>query len=96
MHGWDLDITEKNDTISAYLKKYAEMEVQSSLKGLRKRENLISVSLEMHVIFFSIWETMSTIPKLINFYEEFTQSFLASNYEVVQSKRKLTFAKAVL
>ena len=39
---------------------------------------------------------MSTIPKLINFYEEFTQSFLASNYEVVQSKRKLTFPKAVL
>ena len=38
---------------------------------------------------------MSTILKLIDFYEEFTQSFLASNYEVVQSKRKLTFAKAV-
>ena len=39
--------------------KYAEMEVWSLFKYiviLRKRENLISVSLEMHLIYFSIWE----------------------------------------
>ena len=35
------------------------MEVWSLFKYiviLRKRENLISVSLEMHLIYFSIWE----------------------------------------
>ena len=39
---------------------------------------------------------ISTILKVINFCEEFTQRFLTSNYAVVQSKRKLTFAKAML
>ena len=40
-------------------KRNAEMQVWSLFKYiviLRKRENLISVSLEMHLIYFSIWE----------------------------------------
>ena len=75
------------------------MEVWSIFKCiviLRKRGNLISVPLEMHVIYFSIWEAYIDNAKRKKFYEEFTQGFLASNNPVVQSKRKLTFAKAVL
>ena len=45
---------------------------------------------------FLFGKPLSTILKVINFYEEFTQGFLAFNYTVVQSKRKLTFAKCVV
>ena len=49
----------------------------------------------MYVIYFSIWEAHIDNSKSNNFDEEFIQGFLASNYAKVQSKRKLTFAKAV-
>ena len=62
---------------------------------LRKWGNLKSVSLEMYVIYFSIWEAHIDNSKSNNFDEEFIQGFLASNYAEVQSKWKLTFAKAV-
>ena len=75
------------------------MEVWSLFKYiviLRKRENLISVLLEMRVIYFSIWEAHIDNSKSNKFfYEEFTQGFLASNYAVVHSNRKLTFAKVL-
>ena len=48
------------------------------------------------LLFYSGSPVISTILKVINFYEECTQGFIASNYAAVQSKRKLTFAKAVL
>ena len=49
----------------------------------------------MYVIYFSIWEAHIDNSKSNNFDEEFIQGFLASNYAEVQSKWKLTFAKAV-
>ena len=48
------------------------------------------------LLFYLASPAISTILKIIHFYEEFTQCFLASNYAVVQSKRKLSLAKAVL
>ena len=76
------------------------MEVWSLLKYiviLRKRENLIYLYHWKCMSFtFLFGKPISTILKVINFYKEFTQGFLASNYAAVQSKRKLMFAKAVL
>ena len=54
------------------------MEVWSLLKYiviLRKRENLISVSLEMHVIYFSIWEARVDNSKSDTFLREIYSEF---------------------
>ena len=55
MHGWDLDEKEKKEIKICWNGSVVIIQIHSDTEKL-KRENLISVSLEMHLIYFSIWE----------------------------------------